>query len=389
MQHRAFNANLLGLMICALLFAIASPMEARSLVEAPAITPEIDALALEDPPPNAFMFGGGDGCGDGHAAVSVQPVVNVHCDGGPGRGDAATQVALPALQAAIFNGGGGRGDDSRSIVQEPVAHVRYAGGDGRGDALSAQGLFPQTLTFRARALLGGAHLVGSEVMSDALRSQGLIPLNEPYSDLGFDLPDGGGETIDPTTLAIQGSNAVVDWIVVELRDDEDPSQILAARCFLLQRNGAITGTDMTPDLHFNRTIGSYHVAIRHRNHLGVMTSNPVTLGYERPLIDMTLPATPTSGADARLIVGAVALLWPGDVSGDGQVKYTGEGNDRDPILQSIGGVVPTNLIDGAYTSADVNMDGQVKYTGEGNDRDPILQVIGGVVPTNVRNEQLP
>ena len=27
---------------------------------------------------------------------------------------------------------------------------------------------------------------------------------------------------------------------------------------------------------------------------------------------------------------------------DGPVKYTGAGNDRDPILTNIGGVVPTN-----------------------------------------------
>jgi len=35
------------------------------------------------------------------------------------------------------------------------------------------------------------------------------------------------------------------------------------------------------------------------------------------------------------------------------------------------------------------MDGLVKYTGAGNDRDPILTNIGGVVPTNTRPQQLP
>lgn len=35
------------------------------------------------------------------------------------------------------------------------------------------------------------------------------------------------------------------------------------------------------------------------------------------------------------------------------------------------------------------MDGQVKYTGAANDRDPILQNIGGSVPSNTRVEQLP
>jgi hypothetical protein len=38
---------------------------------------------------------------------------------------------------------------------------------------------------------------------------------------------------------------------------------------------------------------------------------------------------------------------------------------------------------------DNNLDGAVKYTGAGNDRDVILNNIGGVIPTNTRIEQLP
>jgi hypothetical protein len=37
----------------------------------------------------------------------------------------------------------------------------------------------------------------------------------------------------------------------------------------------------------------------------------------------------------------------------------------------------------------VNLDGTVKYTGENNDRDPILQAVGGSVPTNVREGSVP
>jgi len=73
---------------------------------------------------------------------------------------------------------------------------------------------------------------------------------------------------------------------------------------------------------------------------------------------------------------------------DGALKYAGEANDRDPILQQIGGIVPTAVATG-YHSTDVNLDGVTKYAGSGNDRDAILFNIGGVIPTNVRYEQLP
>jgi hypothetical protein len=74
--------------------------------------------------------------------------------------------------------------------------------------------------------------------------------------------------------------------------------------------------------------------------------------------------------------------------GDVQVKYTGPDNDRDQVLLSLGGELPTNTIV-AYSTSDVNLDGRVKYTGSLNDRDPILETIGGSVPTEVRTEQLP
>ncbi|HMQ77770.1 MAG TPA: hypothetical protein PKE21_16880, partial [Flavobacteriales bacterium] len=73
---------------------------------------------------------------------------------------------------------------------------------------------------------------------------------------------------------------------------------------------------------------------------------------------------------------------------NGQVKYAGGGNDRDPILVRVGGTVPTNTANG-YFPEDVNLNGQVKYTGSANDRDPILVNIGGSVPTAVRTQQLP
>ena len=82
------------------------------------------------------------------------------------------------------------------------------------------------------------------------------------------------------------------------------------------------------------------------------------------------------------------MLWGGNTIGDGALLYTGQGNDRDPILQVIGGAVPTGTVVG-YQATDVNMDGKVRYTGVDNDRDPILQNIGGSVPTNTREEQLP
>ena len=79
-------------------------------------------------------------------------------------------------------------------------------------------------------------------------------------------------------------------------------------------------------------------------------------------------------------------LWCGDVDFDHTIRYTGAPNDRDPILQAIGGTVPTSVVQNVYSGADVNMDGAIKYVGVRNDRDLILQNIGGVTPTATRTQ---
>jgi hypothetical protein len=55
----------------------------------------------------------------------------------------------------------------------------------------------------------------------------------------------------------------------------------------------------------------------------------------------------------------------------------------------VGGGTPTNTVNNVYDRRDVNLDGRIKYTGSNNDRDVILQTIGGTVPTTTRTQQLP
>jgi hypothetical protein len=180
----------------------------------------------------------------------------------------------------------------------------------------------------------------------------------------------------------------VDWVVVELRDALGSGTVLASRSALLQRDGDVVALDGTSALSFTLPSGPYHIAIRHRNHLGVMTAEPIALSATAATIDFTSASTPTWGTDARKNNNGVMTLWPGDANFNDQVRYTGQNNDRDVVLQVVGGITPTNTVTG-YFAADVNMNGVVSYTGANNDRDIILQTIGGVVPTATRTQQLP
>lgn len=245
-----------------------------------------------------------------------------------------------------------------------------------------------------KVMLEGPFDSATGLMNDALRSLADFPLIEPYSAMGLpNYAGSGGEAMHGSLLSLAGNDAVVDWIRMELRSASDPTSVLAARHALVQRDGdVVSASDGLSPISFNLPAGNYFVAVRHRNHLGTMTATTLSLNAIPAVVDFRNAATLTYGTSARTSSGAVQLLWAGNSLMDGvnssQLKYTGTGNDRDPILVAIGGTVPTNTVSGYYNT-DVNLDGTVKYTGTANDRDPILVNVGGTVPTAIRVEQLP
>lgn len=218
------------------------------------------------------------------------------------------------------------------------------------------------------------------VMRTDLRTNDLLPATDPY---------GSGAAAGEEVMTRVASATPVDWVWVELRDASDPLVVVDGVAALVQANGKVVMPDGTSPLLFeNAPRGNYHVAVRHRNHLGALTASAYLLGAGVTVIDLRDPGLAMWGVDARRTIGPISALWAGDVNGDGTIRYTGLLNDRDLLLQAIGGTVPTATVNG-YLQEDVNLDGQVKYTGPENDRDPILTSIGGTVPTNIRQEQLP
>lgn len=241
---------------------------------------------------------------------------------------------------------------------------------------------------RVKVFLEGPYDNSTGMMQDSLRAHGWIPLTEPYSAAGFAQTGGGGEATTLGVLNTTGATAIVDWVLVELRDKNNPAVIRATKDALLRRDGSIVSVDGASPIHFALAQDSYYVAVRHRNHLGAMTGAAIALSGTPVLLDLSSPSTAVFGSQAQKSDGAVQVMWAGNTVLDGALKYTGTGNDRDPVLQRVGGNVPTSTVSG-YFMEDINMDGTVKYTGTNNDRDPILVNVGGTIPTNTRSEQLP
>ncbi|MBI1224686.1 MAG: hemagglutinin protein [Bacteroidetes bacterium] len=242
--------------------------------------------------------------------------------------------------------------------------------------------------------------LGSDgLMRDDLRSKGLLPATEPYSALpNFQhYGGGGGETVaSPNVFKTLGNNAIVDWVVVELRSENAMSTPLATRSALLQRDGDVVDIDGFSPIKFPLLQGKYYVVVRHRNHLGVMTAAPKNLSYTTTLVDFTDPTMPLYGTNACYSTPYYRALWLGDTNHDKKVVSQGAYNDVDGLFfQVIQTPANTsyslNYILTGYFDTDINLDGNVIFNGPNNDPSVIFnQLINSCSGTPcLPTEQIP
>lgn len=245
------------------------------------------------------------------------------------------------------------------------------------------------VSIAAKVFLGAIYDDGTMLMSDNLRAANLIPLTQPYG--GSEYPDfaySGTEATTAPVLSATGNNAIVDWVIVEIRDSLNPVTIVARKAALLQRDGDVVDVDGVSPLLFSGTdAGNYFVAIRHRNHLGVMTGTKVALLTAGSPVDFTSSSTSNyqlSGVTGsphaqRNWASGKRSLWPGNTgvnsNTEDEVIYQGSNSDVDEIyfkvLLDMGNTMflPNYIVPGTYSRMDANLDGMVVYQGSGSDPD--------------------
>lgn len=230
-----------------------------------------------------------------------------------------------------------------------------------------------------KVILSGCYQ-GNGLMYDSLRTAGLIPLSEPYTLMNF-IPVAypGGETIPASLLSITGNDAIVDWIHLEIRSAAPAYNKLATMNALLQRDGDIVDINGNPPYFPSICPGSYHVVVKHRNHLGVMSSSALPLTEIPMLVDFTTSTNVwvKSGVSnpPRKTDGSYFLLWAGDARTDKNVKYNGLNNDKESVLNAVGAGTSNNILYPVYRSEDVNLDARVKYNNADNDKNFLLMQV--------------
>ena len=237
-----------------------------------------------------------------------------------------------------------------------------------------------------KVFLQGPYVEASSLMRDDLRKQGYLPFTEPYTDLGYNFHRGGGETVNPSVFQVAGPDAIVDWVIIELRDSSDHTMMSHSIAALLQRDGDIVDLDGVSRLKIlNRPHRRYKVGVKHRNHLGVMTAEALMLNHSVNTIDFTrINSTPwegqgfaTTNYPMKVFSNERRALWAGNVDFNSKVLFQGAGVDPAALFSDVLGnpnneEFLTNFILTGYQRGDVNMDGRAVFQGSPNDVDIIF-----------------
>ena len=256
------------------------------------------------------------------------------------------------------------------LLTSAICYSQYFPTGGYQDGMYGKG-GDQTLStlVKVRVFLQCPY-AGNGLMNTNLQS--IIPNDQPYNRIPWNHI--GNETLNSIPVNM------VDWILVELRDAADSSLIVAQRAAILLNDGNIADTNLAPSVNFDGVPpGNYYLCLHHRNHLPVMSANPIAIP-NASVYDFsdTLNFPPYGGGSQALIElepGVYGMIG-GDVNSDGTLKYSGPNNDRGLVLQLIvnqTGSTNITATTNGYYDEDINMNGTVKYSGPDNDPSIIIQ----------------
>ena len=233
-------------------------------------------------------------------------------------------------------------------------------------------------------------------------------LNQPYNFVPFSYT--GTESIGSFPATTNTGSDRLDWVLLELRDGTTPATVIARRAAFIRCDGRIVDLDGVSDVSFKGVpSGTFHMVIRHRNHLPVRTSTNTGLSAS---LGATAPASydfNTGQAKAYQNIAVISNpamkdlgagvfgMWGGNgngytVTGAPFVRASGPTaqNDYLFLLQTtLGGNVST-ILPNKYHPGDMNMDGQVRASGPTSQNDYIFllqTVLGGNVSTIYNQHQ--
>ncbi len=200
--------------------------------------------------------------------------------------------------------------------------------------------------------LEGAFDPSTGLMTTNLLDKSLIPLSQPYNVPPYNYPGTEGFT-SITNIP----SKMVDWVLIEIRQGlpsatgAATTEVVEIKAGILLEDGKVVSSAGTP-LSFDHVIleNSYYILVRHRNHLDVLSANPIqNLG----LLSYSFSNNMESAfSDNQLkLVADKYVMFAGDYHSDGIIQISDF---------NLWNSTPAVLMD--YLLIDGNLDGVIQVT---------------------------
>lgn len=215
-------------------------------------------------------------------------------------------------------------------------------------------------TMNATAIIRGPWNSGASLMNTALNTNNVIPLNQPYNVTPFNYT--GTETV----ASIPNAD-VVDWVLIELRkpasglpEDANSASIIGRKAGFLLKDGTIVDLDgITPIAFDISKQGPAFIAIRHRNHLGILSNiipSNITGSYANDFSALAnCYKNPFATSDPLVLLGGASGkygMWAGDANKSNVVN----GTDLSVVNNGIAGSAS------GYVNSDINLSSTLNGT---------------------------
>ncbi|GAB4321338.1 MAG: hypothetical protein Kow00127_13750 [Bacteroidales bacterium] len=213
------------------------------------------------------------------------------------------------------------------------------------------------ITVNLTLFLQGPYAGGGTMVTE-LYNNGYIPLTQPYGPAlpYYDINDQNSipwyYTGTESVAAIPAN--VVDWVLVQLRDADIADNATSATAIATQpafllNDGTVTDLDGVSPLTFNVTPAqNLFAVVFHRNHLGIMSNNPLTASGSDYSYDFSTGETQVYGG-ANGHIELEPGVW-GMIAGDGNGNGLIQNSDETQVWK-------VDLGSSGYLGGDFNMNG--------------------------------
>ncbi|MBI5402304.1 MAG: hypothetical protein HY959_02800 [Ignavibacteriae bacterium] len=216
------------------------------------------------------------------------------------------------------------------------------------------------IVINLKVLLTGAVYDNSDTMRTSLNYKNNIPLVPPDTLGGNESPfiyfRNQSEITDRNFL--NSHPDIVDWIIIEIRDSKDFAVPIDTIAAFLRNDGrvlSVLGDSLVP-LKIEIVPDNYYIIIRHRNHIAVMSNNPVFLNSFTELYDFTLGAEMYYGNQANQLSNGKYALYPGDADRNGNVNILDYQIFKSESISANTGYIFSDFnLDGLLTGSDFNI----------------------------------